>query len=69
MARNVRTVSYSLPPELVDRLDAQAAGFGISRSSYLTALLHSVFSIPDTDRQIIADIFRNGQTHAAGRGE
>lgn len=46
MARNVRTVSYSLPPEIVDRLDALAAAAGISKSSYLTMLLSSVLSRP-----------------------
>ncbi len=46
MARNVRTVSYSLPPEIVDRLGALAAAAGISKSSYLTMLLSSVLSRP-----------------------
>lgn len=46
MARNVRTVSYSLPPEIVDKLDALAAAAGISKSSYLTMLLSSALSRP-----------------------
>lgn len=68
MARNVRTVSFSLPPELVEALEGQAASFGISRSSYLTALLHGVL-LTDADKRAIADVFRSGQTHAEGRPE
>lgn len=46
MARKVKSVSYSLPPELVDKLEGRAAAVGISRSSYLTMLLSSVLTRP-----------------------
>ena len=46
MARKVKSVSYSLPPELAGKLEDRAAAVGISRSSYLTMLLSSVLSRP-----------------------
>ena len=46
MARNVRTVSFSIPPELVDKLEQRAQAVGISKSSYLTMLLSSVLERP-----------------------
>ena len=46
MARKVKSVSYSLPPELVVKLEDRASAVGISRSSYLTMLLSSVLSRP-----------------------
>lgn len=46
MARNVRTVSFSIPPELADKLDQRAQAVGISKSSYLTMLLSSVLERP-----------------------
>ena len=46
MARNVRTVSFSIPPELVDQLEQRAQAVGISKSSYLTMLLSSVLERP-----------------------
>ena len=46
MARNVRTASFSIPPELADKLDQRARAVGISKSSYLTMLLSSVLERP-----------------------
>ena len=46
MPRRVKTVSYSMPPELADALETRAAAVGISRSSYLTMLLSSMLSRP-----------------------
>lgn len=68
MARNVKTVSFSLPHELAEALERGAASVGISRSSYLTALLHTVH-LTDEEKRDLADIFRNGQTHAVRRPE
>lgn len=46
MARNVKTVSYSLPAELVDKIEQRAAENQISKSSYLTMLLSQVVNKP-----------------------
>ena len=46
MARNVKTVSYSLPAEIAEQVEQRAAEFKISKSSYLTGLLSQVFGKP-----------------------
>ena len=39
MARKCISTSFSLPPELVDRLEADAKAAGFSRSAYLAYIL------------------------------
>lgn len=41
MARNVQTVSFSLPSDIVRRIEKMSAIFQISKSSYVTFLLSS----------------------------
>lgn len=46
MARKVKSVSFSLPPEIAGKLEERAEAAGISRSSYLTLLLSSALQRP-----------------------
>ena len=46
MARNVKTVSFSLPPELAEKVEKMAARLSISKSACITMVLSVALERP-----------------------
>lgn len=62
MARSVETMAFSLPRDVADHIVQRAKTLGISRSSYVTMVLRTVF-MNDAELQELRRIYQIGNSH------
>ena len=59
MARKVKTVSFSMPPELVEKVEKMAARLSISKSACMTMVLSVALERPAMMEHILKEGGKN----------
>lgn len=59
MARNVKTVSFSMPPELAEKVEKMAARLSISKSACMTMVLSVALECPAMMEYILKEGSKN----------
>lgn len=59
MARNVKTVSFSMPPELAEKVEKMAARLSISKSACMTMVLSVALERPAMMEYILKEGSKN----------
>ena len=62
MPRNVKTVSFSMPPELMEKVERMAARLSISKSACLTMVLSVALDRPAMMEFILKEGSKNVET-------